>query len=808
MLPGWQTEELAEEWIENEGSIASGMSSTRNSVPSMRWLMLSTKTGSHTQDGYPLDTKKYPQVSLETSSTSKHATGTVLIKPHVDQPGRVPLARRLGLVDKNMFSPLKLETMFQPTTPRLAPKEEAIEVSKSGLEDAPFQFNNDRTNRGYQFTFERPRVPPMPTNSAVDFNADNTKLRLFQFQYDTYTREHLSALIDSIPFDSSSRTTSTPSLRKRDGDDVSYAFRPYKRIKISPPDEEEVKRVRARRGPRLSLPTPTALKKDHFTEPRSLVQNGRVIRTSSNTTSNVLRSNASSTINASESARSYSTDELASKMRQVALVSAESDREGPQPAPVPVATEICEEILSRLSWTFELTLVAAGPPKGLSPALLANSHKLHDRLSRILDDKESGKGRKSQRFPSSATNITTIAPTDISPVPEQIGNMQFDKTALRWVKRAGEESDDPFRDIESVGGSKSNEQRQDYLTISIGESAQREIDALTGDLDHTGQMSPDKEEQQQGGVSGKVQFNTKGLLAVPPPESFSTPVGARVPPRSRSAAPTPIRSAMKTSTPVVVVHGPEPGSSTGKLRSVSFSDGRRSGRIRGLHQSADDEDTSNSQDVHPQSGFEEKRSLQPSFRTKRIADLLEDLEGETSQDEEEDQTPCKSSSQQRGMVGSLLGLSASGAGLATSLGASRSAIGRSAHGRNRDATFLTECSFGVAHDRLLQCITDVQPFEPYWEELGSIDLSGKGLDSLARLKEFMPKLQELIMCVSWSKQDERSSTDDFLDSDENVVGWLSGIPGGVRLLSAVSNQSVVKPQAAWSETENTEPKTD
>lgn len=66
-------------------------------------------------------------------------------------------------------------------------------------------------------------------------------------------------------------------------------------------------------------------------------------------------------------------------------------------------------------------------------------------------------------------------------------------------------------------------------------------------------------------------------------------------------------------------------------------------------------------------------------------------------------------------------------------------------GRGIDATFLTECSFGVAHDRLLQCITDVQPFEPHWEELTSVNLTGKRLDSLARLKEFMPKLEDLIM---------------------------------------------------------------
>lgn len=65
----------------------------------------------------------------------------------------------------------------------------------------------------------------------------------------------------------------------------------------------------------------------------------------------------------------------------------------------------------------------------------------------------------------------------------------------------------------------------------------------------------------------------------------------------------------------------------------------------------------------------------------------------------------------------------------------------------RDATFLTECSFGVAHDKLVQVITDVQPFEPHWEDLSSIDLSKKSLDSVARLEEFLPKLDSLTLCV-------------------------------------------------------------
>lgn len=62
-----------------------------------------------------------------------------------------------------------------------------------------------------------------------------------------------------------------------------------------------------------------------------------------------------------------------------------------------------------------------------------------------------------------------------------------------------------------------------------------------------------------------------------------------------------------------------------------------------------------------------------------------------------------------------------------------------------DATFLTECSFGVSHELLVRYITDVEPFEPNWEGLTSIDLAKKGVESLVRLKEFIPRLDEGIL---------------------------------------------------------------
>jgi len=68
-------------------------------------------------------------------------------------------------------------------------------------------------------------------------------------------------------------------------------------------------------------------------------------------------------------------------------------------------------------------------------------------------------------------------------------------------------------------------------------------------------------------------------------------------------------------------------------------------------------------------------------------------------------------------------------------------------GAQPNATFLTEASFGVAHDKLVQVITDIQPFEPHWEELTCIDLSSKNIDSVARLKEFLPRLHTLSLWV-------------------------------------------------------------
>jgi protein NUD1 len=87
----------------------------------------------------------------------------------------------------------------------------------------------------YQFTFSPPtiaasstpvsdRAESVPPNALKDALTD-PRLKLFQLNYDTYTREHLSAIVDSIPI-TPSRSGST------DGE-----VRNPKRIRLTPSSE-------------------------------------------------------------------------------------------------------------------------------------------------------------------------------------------------------------------------------------------------------------------------------------------------------------------------------------------------------------------------------------------------------------------------------------------------------------------------------------------------------------------------------------------------------------------------------------------
>ncbi|KAJ5990242.1 hypothetical protein N7522_010449 [Penicillium canescens] len=77
-------------------------------------------------------------------------------------------------------------------------------------------------------------------------------------------------------------------------------------------------------------------------------------------------------------------------------------------------------------------------------------------------------------------------------------------------------------------------------------------------------------------------------------------------------------------------------------------------------------------------------------------------------------------------------------------------------------------TFALATGDLIKHITDVEPYEPYWEHVRRLVLRQKGLITLHKLNEFCPRLEEL-------------------DVSDNDIGQLSGIPSSLRTLKIPRN---------------------
>lgn len=182
---------------------------------------------------------------------------------------------------KDIFTPLKLETMFNPPSPqetRVPTPEQSLNLSSFKKVDVtpeqgvPFLFNGRDSSKAFPFTFsvQRSPCPNSVQHNCTDAQVDKSRLKLFHFHYDTFTREHLSALVDAIPVSSSSLNTSSASIHDGANSSSSLShYRPAKRIKLSPPDHLP----RARRRPRLSLPgnIPASGRKDYIRESKSLM---------------------------------------------------------------------------------------------------------------------------------------------------------------------------------------------------------------------------------------------------------------------------------------------------------------------------------------------------------------------------------------------------------------------------------------------------------------------------------------------------------------------------------------------------------
>ena len=74
-----------------------------------------------------------------------------------------------------------------------------------------------------------------------------------------------------------------------------------------------------------------------------------------------------------------------------------------------------------------------------------------------------------------------------------------------------------------------------------------------------------------------------------------------------------------------------------------------------------------------------------------------------------------------------------------------------------------EGTFSLATQELVKKLTDIEPYEPYWDYIRNFDLQGRGLLTLYGLHEFCGRIEEL-------------------DVSDNELGQLNGAPAGLRNL--------------------------
>lgn len=285
-----------------------------------------------------------------------------------------------------------------------------------------------------------------------------------------------------------------------------------------------------------------------------------------------------------------------------------------------------------------------------------------------------GSAQSFVKHPGPGGNIRQIRPEEVQGMlGDRVGQMVFDKVMMKWVKgvsrrveieeerteltRASTESEDPFRDIESLredddtragrgheadiedGMSRitetereevEDEEEMELNSFSFDGASAGVVHVMTGvetdDLttdseDEDNRVLTEIDTEQHEYFDSDEEMPTATLPPFPPPV-LSTPV----PPRPHAEVSTPIpRGGMKSSsnTPVSALKNGSgsrmrtPANRMGHRRSVSFSDGKREGPIRGVGR--------NSMDIT--SGPVDKSIvLVPSARSKRIADMMEDLE--------------------------------------------------------------------------------------------------------------------------------------------------------------------------------------
>ena len=299
--PAWQTEELKDEWPEEGDSVSEHFT---------RSISLTIPVGSlhrPVQSGTGL--------TQDSDSSVADVVGTFLIRQDtLPTHPQMLTAQKKGLI-KDFFSPIPLERMFDPPSPRTSVfpssnpstrndhsrslQSPNIRTSfetpidgQEGLTKRRLASTGLRPDMSCPFTFSAPHPMPLthiassshtqdqnstgPTTAVVPLT--DPPLRLFQFQYDTFTRDHLSAMVDSIAVNSPSGSNTgnflasnsspfgLPPVPEASANPSSIELRSAKRVKLSP--TSDLHSLKSRTGSGVGR---LVRRKDYVGEARSLM---------------------------------------------------------------------------------------------------------------------------------------------------------------------------------------------------------------------------------------------------------------------------------------------------------------------------------------------------------------------------------------------------------------------------------------------------------------------------------------------------------------------------------------------------------
>lgn len=190
-------------------------------------------------------------------------------------------------------------------------------------------------------------------------------------------------------------------------------------------------------------------------------------------------------------------------------------------------------------------------------------------------------------------------------------------------------------------------------------------------------------------------------------------------------------------------------------RSISFTDGKTTGQIdgvgRGRGRGEDVGEESEDNVVGPdgeRGQGEVSVSVSVSARTRKVERALQELAALSLDDgdgEAGEAVEHSADDGARAQIQARSPWSFHSRRRPRSTGTSGASAAVGAEESRRDMTYLTECSFGVAKDRIIEVLTDVAPWEPDWEHMRELDVAYRGLESCVKLKEFMPRLEEVKM---------------------------------------------------------------